>query len=172
MIVFDLLAAGGGNIASDLLERTSSTLRVQEIVRLSLAPAFLLAGIGAIMNVMMTRLIWVAERIERLEARMRGKENTTAEHELKWLRHRRRLAQRAVMFSTSAALTISVVIALLFISAFIKPQIGTLAALAWILTMALLFTGLVNFARETMVAAKGHRVTRSQPGQEQDEPHT
>lgn len=54
MIVFDLLAAGGGNIASDLLERTSSTLRVQEIVRLSLAPAFLLAGIGAIMNVMMT----------------------------------------------------------------------------------------------------------------------
>ena len=172
MIVFDLLASGGGNIASDLLERTSSTLRVQEIVRLSLAPAFLLAGIGAIMNVMMTRLIWVAERIERLEARMRGKENPTAEHELKWLRHRRQLAQRAVMFSTSAALTISVVIALLFISAFIKPQIGILAALAWILTMALLFTGLVNFARETMVAAKGHRVARSQPGQEQDEPHT
>ncbi len=172
MIVFDLLAAGGGNIASDLLERTSSTLRVQEIVRLSLAPAFLLAGIGAIMNVMMTRLIWVAERIERLEARMRGKENPTAEHELKWLRHRRQLAQRAVMFSTSAALTISVVVALLFISAFIKPQIGTLTAAAWILTMALLFTGLVNFARETMVAAKGHRVARSQPEQEQDEPDT
>lgn len=170
MIVFDLLAASGGNIASDLLERTSSTLRVQEIVRLSLAPAFLLAGIGAIMNVMMTRLIWVAERIERLEARMRGKENPTAEHELKWLRHRRQLAQRAVMFSTSAALTISVVIALLFISAFIKPQIGTLTAAAWILTMVLLFTGLVNFARETMVAAKGHRVVRSQPEQEQDEP--
>lgn len=172
MIIFDLLAAGGGNIASDLLERTSSTLRVQEIVRLSLAPAFLLAGIGAIMNVMMTRLIWVAERIERLEARMRGKENPTAEHELKWLRHRRQLAQRAVMFSTSAALTISVVVALLFISAFIKPQIGTLTAAAWILTMALLFTGLVNFARETMVAAKGHRVARSQPEQEQDEPDT
>ena len=159
MIVFDLLAAGGGNIASDLLERTSSTLRVQEIVRLSLAPAFLLAGIGAIMNVMMTRLIWVAERIERLEARMRGKENPTAEHELKWLRHRRQLAQRAVMFSTSAALTISVVIALLFISAFIKPQIGTLTAVAWILTMALLFTGLVSFARETMVAARFQRAT-------------
>ena len=172
MIIFDLLAAGGGNIASDLLERTSSTLRVQEILRLSLAPAFLLAGIGAIMNVMMTRLIWVAERIERLEARMRGKENPTAEHELKWLRHRRQLAQRAVMFSTSAALTISVVVALLFISAFIKPQIGTLTAAAWILTMALLFTGLVNFARETMVAAKGHRVARSQPEQEQDEPDT
>ena len=157
MILLDLLASGG-NLATDLLERTASTVRVQEIVRLSLAPAFLLAGIGAIMNVMMSRLIWVAERIERLEARSKGKGNPQAARELDWLRQRRKLAQRAVMLSTSAALTISVVIALLFVSAFIEPQIGTVTALAWILTMTLLFSGLVNFARETMVAAKGHRV--------------
>ena len=169
MILLDLMAAGG-NLATDLLERTASTLRVQEIVRLSLAPAFLLAGIGAIMNVMMSRLIWVAERIERLEARSKGKDNPQTARELDWLRHRRKLAQRAVMLSTSAALTIAVVIALLFVSAFIKPQIGTVTALAWILTMVLLFSGLVNFARETMVAAKGHRDVNDQPEQKKIQP--
>lgn len=156
MMLLDLLAFGG-NLATDLLERTASTLRVQEIVRLSLAPAFLLAGIGAIMNVMMSRLIWVAERIERLEARSKGKDNPQSARELEWLRQRRKLAQRAVMLSTSAALTIAVVIALLFVSAFIKPQIGTATALAWIVTMALLFTGLVHFVLETLVAARGQR---------------
>ena len=154
-MLFDLLATQA-NLASELLERTASTLRVQEIVRLSLAPAFLLAGIGAIMNVMMSRLIWVAERIERLEARMKGKENPRAQSELNWLYRRRNLAQRAVVFSTSAALTISVVIALLFVSAWIQPQIGTITAIAWIVTMALLITGLVHFVLETLVAARGH----------------
>ncbi|TNE49239.1 MAG: DUF2721 domain-containing protein [Sphingomonadales bacterium] len=155
-MLIDLLPSSA-NLAAELLERTASTVRVQEIVRLSLAPAFLLAGIGAIMNVMMTRLIWVAERIERLEARIDDDYTDRELQELAWLRHRRTLAQRAVMFSTSAALTISVVIALLFFSAFIKPQIGTATAAAWILTMSLLFVGLVLFARETVIAARGHR---------------
>lgn len=154
--MLDLLAASS-NIATDLLERTSNTARVQEIVRLSLSPAFLLAAIGAIMNVMMTRLIWVAERIERLEERMEGERTPGNFSELAWLRRRRKLAQRAVMYSTGAGLTICVVVALLFVSAFIRPQIGTLTALAWIATMGLLITGLVHFVLETLVAASGQR---------------
>ena len=86
--MLDLLASEH-TLAAELLERTASTVRVQEIVRLSLAPAFLLAGIGAIMNVMMTRLIWVAERIERLEVRMEEEHTLREENELDWLRHRR-----------------------------------------------------------------------------------
>ncbi len=159
--MFELLATEA-NIAAELLERTASTMRVQEIVRLSMAPAFLLAGIGAIMNVMMSRLIWVAERIERYEARIDDQHSEREQQELEWLRHRRRLAQRAVMFSTSSALTISIVIVLLFVSAFIEPQIGTITALAWILTMLLLSTGLLLFARETIVAARGHRLASQQ----------
>ena len=156
-MLFDLLA-GAPNLASDLLERTSSTLRVQEMVRLSLAPAFLLAAIGAVMNVMMSRLIWVAERIERLEMRIEEDRSPREISELQRLCRRRRLAQRAVMFSTAAALTICVVVALLFISAFITPKIGSLIALAWIATMGFLITGLVHFAMETIVAASGQRI--------------
>ena len=154
-MMLDLFA--NSNLATDLLERTSSTFRVQEMVRLSLAPAFLLAGIGAIMNVMMSRLIWVAERIERLETRMEEDRTTREMTELQRLCRRRKLAQRAVMFSTAAALSVCVVIALLFISAFITPQIGSLVALAWITSMGFLITGLVHFAMETIVAASGQR---------------
>jgi len=154
-MLLDLIAAHSGNIAFDLLERTASTLKVQEIVRLSLAPAFLLAAIGAVMNVMMSRLIWVADRIERLEMRMEGEQTARERSELVRLRRRRRLAQRAVMFATAAALTISLVVLLLFVSAFIEPQIGTLTAIAWIVTMGFLIAALVLFFAETMVATRG-----------------
>ena len=157
-MILDLLV--NSNIAADLLERTSSTIRVQEMVRLSLAPAFLLAGIGAIMNVMMSRLIWVAERIERLEARMEDERSRKEMVEIARLCQRRSLAQRAVMFSTAAALTVCVVIALLFVSAFIEPQIGSLVAIAWIASMGFLITGLVHFAMETIVAAGGQKIFR------------
>ncbi len=159
-MLLDLLAST--DIAADLIERTSSTERVQEIVRLSLAPAFLLAGIGAIMNVMMGRLIWVAGRIERLEKRIGESSSTDDKNELVLLQRRRRLAQRAVMFSTAAALTICVVITLLFVSALIQPQIGTAIAFAWITTMAFLVTGLVLFLAETMVAAGGQSAAKDQ----------
>jgi hypothetical protein len=142
------------NLARELVERTSSTARVQQIVQLSLSPAFLLAAIGAIMNVIVSRLIWVAGRIEKIELRISDEKAGREQAELPVLRRRRILAQRAVMFSTAAAVTISIVIALLFISAFINPQIGTLTAIAWIATMLFLILGLVHFLLETRLAAR------------------
>ena len=155
-MLLDLLAStGSGNFAFDILERTASTPRVQQIVQLSLAPAFLLGGIGAIMNVMMSRLIWVAERIERINRRIEDGKAGSEVAELPWLGRRRRLSQYALVFSTAAAVVISVVIALLFVSAYIEARIGTLIAFAWITTMAMLIVGLAFFLLETRLAARG-----------------
>ncbi len=154
-MMLDLLTST--TIAGELLQRTSSSMRVQQMVELSLTPAFLLAGIGAVMNVMMGRLIWIAERIERLEARLRDNQSAVVPNELTRLRRRRQLAQRAVMFSTGAALCICVVIALLFVSAFITPQIGTVTAIVWITAMLLLILGLLHFAQETVMAASAQK---------------
>ncbi len=153
-MVFDVLS---GIMAIDLIERTSSTARVQHVVQLSLAPAFLLAAIGAVMNVMTNRLIWVANKIERIiEAGEEGAIATLRE-ELPALERRRIHAQRAVMLSTAAALTISIVIGLLFVSAFVRTPLGTLVALAWIVTMGLLVAGLGSFLMETQTAARRNR---------------
>ncbi|MFW2350831.1 DUF2721 domain-containing protein [Qipengyuania sp.] len=152
--MLDILAGTG---AIDLIERTSSSMRVQQVVQLSLAPAFLLAGIGAVMNVMTNRLIWVANKIERiLEAGEEG-DMEAMRAELPALEQRRIYAQRAVMFSTASALAISVVIMLLFFSAFVEAALGTLVAITWVICMGLLVAGLGSFLMETRTAARRNR---------------
>lgn len=143
-----------GIAATDLIERTSSTMRVQQVLQLSLGPAFLLAGIGGIMNVMTNRLIWIANKIEVISAVDNEDDADIRRDDLAALEKRRVLAQRAVMLSTAAALTISIVIALLFVSAFVRPALGTLVALAWIVTMGFLVASLTAFLMETRTAAR------------------
>jgi len=155
-MLLDLLAAAPhAPFALEILERTASTPRVQQVVQLSLAPAFLLSGIGAIMNVIMSRMIWIAKRVETIEDKMEDHRTPKQARELSWLMRRRKLMQGAIMFSTASAVIISAVIMLLFISAYITAQIGTLIALLWVLTMALLVTGLAFFLLETRLAAIG-----------------
>lgn len=156
--MIDLLASAGPEVVNEILARTGSTPKVQQIVSLSLAPAFLLSGIGAIMNVMMSRMIWIADRIDRIECRLRDDEPARlADPERAWLLTRRRAMQWAVMFSTGAAASISVVISLLFLSAYVETRLGTLIVTVWLLTMILLIVGLAFFFRETRIAARGHR---------------
>jgi len=141
--------------AFDILERTASTPQVQAVVQQSLAPAFLLGAIGAIMNVIMSRMIWIAGRIERIEEMHAETQTERAARELAWLERRRRAAQRAISFATAAAVNISLVIGLVFLAAYIKAKIGSLIAFLWVLTMVLLVTGLVHFLHETRLAARG-----------------
>ena len=156
-MLVDLLAAAAHQtpFAFEIIERTASTPRVQQVVQLSLAPAFLLSGIGAVMNVIMSRMIWISQRIENIEEKMDTQRTAKQAREVGWLMRRRKLMQGAIMFSTAAAVMISAVIMLLFVSAYITSQIGTLIAAMWVLTMLLLVTGLGFFLFETRLAAIG-----------------
>lgn len=155
MILLDFL--GSGNLALDFIERTSSTPDTLRALQLSLAPAFLLVGIGSIMNVIVARLNWIAGRIERLSEKGQGESSNSNRREIDWLRQRRQLARRAIMFATAAAAVISMVIAALFVSVYIETRIGTVVAVLWVVTMALLIIALINFQRETWLAARGPR---------------
>ncbi|MFW5634228.1 MAG: DUF2721 domain-containing protein [Erythrobacter sp.] len=155
MNAFGILVAAQP-FAFDILERTASTPQVQAVVQQSLAPAFLLGAIGAIMNVIMSRMIWIAGRIERIEEMHAETQTERAARELAWLERRRRAAQRAISFATGAAVNISLVIGLVFLAAYIKAKIGSLIAFLWVLTMVLLVTGLVHFLHETRLAAMGY----------------
>jgi predicted membrane-bound dolichyl-phosphate-mannose-protein mannosyltransferase len=162
--MIELFAAAAPQVARTLIERTASTPGVLQMLQFSLAPAFLLVGIGSVMNVMVQRLTWVANRIERLEARADEREEAPCSDELDWLLARRRIAQNAVMFSTGAAALISVLIALLFASAYVEVRIGTLIAGCWVATMLLLITGLAFFFAETRLATKGPRSRQRRSG--------
>ena len=118
---------------------------------------YVIAGIGAVMNVMTNRLIWVANKIERILNAGEEGDVEAMRAELPALELRRIFAQRAVMLSTASALTISVVIVLLFISAFVTTPLGTLVAVMWVISMGFLVAGLGSFLMETRTAAKRNR---------------
>jgi len=160
MLLDTLAAAAHTPFVSEIFERTASTPRVQQVVQLSLAPAFLLSGIGAIMNVIMSRMIWISQRIENIEERADNQRTAKQAREVGWLMRRRKLMQGAIMFSTAAAVMISAVIMLLFVSAYILAQIGTIIAALWVLTMLLLVTGLGFFLFETRLAAQGAQAAK------------
>ncbi|WP_234033121.1 DUF2721 domain-containing protein [Erythrobacter rubeus] len=143
------------DIATELIQRTASTPAVQQALQSSLAPAFLLVGIGSVMNVMMARLTWVAGRIERLEAQDEKDKGPRHAAEVDWLCKRRALARKAIMLSSAGAVIISIVIALLFVSTYISARIGTVIAVMWVLTIAFLISALFVFLRETQLAAGG-----------------
>ncbi|MEO0698659.1 MAG: DUF2721 domain-containing protein [Pseudomonadota bacterium] len=154
-MTLDLLASVGDPATLQAISANASTQRVQSAVELSLAPAFLLVGIGSLMNVMMARLIWLAGRIERLSDPTGGACDIRVAPEVEWLRKRRAFARVAIKLSTGAAATISVVIAVLFVSAFMKASVGVFVAILWVLTIGLLIAGLGYFLRETLLAADG-----------------
>lgn len=151
--MFELLASSAG-LTSELLARTSSTSKVQEIVQLSLAPAFLLGAIGAFLNVMNSRLIWITERLDRLDDREERGLLGAGVDDFPVLKTRRQYAHRAINLSTGAALLICAVVALMFLSGFVRPALGTLVAGAWILAMMLVFASLLFFLMETRLATK------------------
>ena len=151
----DMTLAG---LASEIFARTSETARVQQMVQLSLAPVFLLAAIGAVLNVMNVRLIWVVDRIAEIE---RHGASDKEHAELPALQRRQKYAQAAINLSSVAALIICLVIALGFISAFIKPAIGTLVAICWVGAMVLVIGSLLFFMRETQIATASAKDRRA-----------
>lgn len=160
------------SLAGELLARTSSTARVQEMVQLSLTPAFLLAAIGAFLNVMNQRLTWIVERVLVLE---KHEETATPDdriEQLPILRRRRKFAHVSINLCTAAALLICLVVSLMFISAFVKPPLGTYVAMCWIAAMALVFVGLLSFLLETRLATQSlddtRRISRAIESKEND----
>ncbi|MCJ7421197.1 DUF2721 domain-containing protein [Sphingomicrobium astaxanthinifaciens] len=149
--MIELLHSAG---MADLIARTASTPKVQGILQLSLAPVFLLAGIGAFLNVMNIRLTWLVERINAIESALEDRPVPRLAEQLPLLLRRQRYAHHAVNLSTAAALMICLVVGLLFVSAFVRTPLGTLVALSWIGAMALIFTALTFFLRETSLATR------------------
>ena len=148
-------------LSVQLLENAPTAPRVQQVVQLSLAPAFLLGAIGAIMNVMMARLIWIAGRIERLGESVEADGSASHAREIAWLTRRRQRVRTAIMLSSASAMSIAIVIALLFITAYIELNNGTIIAGLWIVSMALLIWGLGCFVMESLLSAKGFDKTEA-----------
>src|SRR4030095_6600518 len=111
---------------------------VAEIVRLAVAPVFLLSGIGAFLNVCASRLSRIVDRSREVEPLLLASRGT--EHD-RWVDERRNLDRRmalvswATALSVLSALLICVVVSLLFAASLTRTHFGTAIALLFIASM-------------------------------------
>ena len=135
---------------------------VAHIVQLAVAPVFLLAGIGAILNVVTSRLGRVVDRARSLEAALTDMPEPLAgkrmRSELASLDRRMMLAQRAIYLCTLAALLVCVVVAALFLSTLADINFGAPVAIMFVAAMLCLIGGLSLFLVEISVATRTLRV--------------
>jgi len=141
----------------------SSIAALSHTIQVSVAPVFLLTGIGSILGVLANRLGRIVDRARFLESRpelSRHLTEASAEVELMRLAERKRWINSAITLCTLCALLVCTVIATLFVGAFITLEIGTIVAALFILSMLALIAGLLCFLREIYVAIHKERTPR------------
>ena len=138
-----------------------SDVAVAHAVQLAVAPVFLLTGIAAILSVMTNRLGRVIDRARVLEGRLEGASPellATLRADLSVLSRRAKLNGRAITLFTTTALLVCTMIAVLFLSAFLRFDASIPVALLFIAAMLCFFLGLLWFLREIYLATKSLRI--------------
>jgi hypothetical protein len=128
---------------------------VAHVIQLSVAPVFLLSGIGGMLTVMTNRLARVIDRARVLERQLRAadaEDHSRIEAQLATLARRATLASRAIALFTLTALFVCAVVAVLFLAVSFGFDASVWVALLFTAAMAAVFTGLLFFLREIFLA--------------------
>jgi hypothetical protein len=134
---------------------------VAQIIQLAVAPVFLLAGIGAFLNVCAGRLSRIVDRartVEPLLLAARGGEHDRRLAEIRVLDRRMALVSWAIFLSVLAAVLICLVVVLLFAASLTGWHFGTAVALLFIACMISVGLGFAVFLFETRLGSRAVRV--------------
>ena len=134
---------------------------VAEIVRLALAPVFLLSAIGAFLNVLAARLSRIVDRTRQVEPKLlasRGSEHDRWLADLNVLDRRMSLINWATGLSVMSAILTCLVVVLLFGANLIRTRLGTEIAWLFIGSMLTIGAGFAVFLFETIIAGRAVRV--------------
>ena len=136
-------------------------LTIAQTIQLSVSPVFMLAGIGALLNVLAGRLSRVVDRSRSLQAlhpRTTGPEHDRHVMELRLLARRMNNINHALFLAVSSAVMTCLVVALLFVTVLAGLHIGQYLAVCFILAMVLLIASLVLFMVEVHMSIRAIRV--------------
>jgi hypothetical protein len=141
-------------------EAGTPILEIGEVVRLAVAPVFLLSGVGVTLTLLTSRLSRVIDRARALE----GDRSVSGEHlgdleaMLLTLSLRARLLGRAITLCTICALLVSMVVVTLFLGALFNIPVSLVIAAEFIVAMFSFIGGLLYFLREVFVATRTLRI--------------
>nr|WP_228286247.1 DUF2721 domain-containing protein [Arcobacter vandammei] len=132
------------------------------MIQLSIAPVFLLAGVGALLNVFTGRLVRIIDKIDKLDkyeyensALMEDKNiQQIVKKRREHLVSRMRNTNRAILFGTITGLLISLVIITIFLSSLFHFEHSILIATFFILSISSLIVSFILFVRELFYTTK------------------
>jgi Protein of unknown function (DUF2721) len=128
---------------------------IAHLIQLSVAPVFLLTGIGTLLNVLSGRLARIIDRARVLEQQLDTPEPPHADrigNELHVLERRGRLIYHAIKLSTIAALLVCFLIAVLFASSMLHHSTRLIISGLFIAAMVASIVSLTLFLREVYFA--------------------
>ncbi|MBT0587600.1 DUF2721 domain-containing protein [Alteromonas oceanisediminis] len=135
-----------------------------ELIQLSLAPVFLLVGIGQIINVVTGRLARIIDRARWIEEHQ--KQTSPAQRsqqglEMTSLRRRMRFANWSINFLTGAAVAVCVDVILLLLNGLIDTSLDVTILVTFIFGLVLITGGLIAFFLEVSLATATLKVSSS-----------
>jgi hypothetical protein len=134
---------------------------VGDVIRLAVAPVFLLSAVGVMLTVLTNRLARAVDRARAFEAR----EATTSDADIPELRNmlavlarRARLLSHAITLCTVCALLVAMVVVTLFLGAYLHFDMSLPIGAMFSIAMICFVAGLLFFLREIYVATRAMRI--------------
>jgi MFS family permease len=131
---------------------------IAHTIQLAVAPVFLLAGLGQLLNLLATRLSRVIDRARWIEEHFSMLDRKPAVQELRLLDTRMRVVSISITLCTVSAVAVCLVVAGLFVARLEGAGFARPVAFLFILAMALLVAALALFLVEIHFAFKAIRI--------------
>ncbi|HJN34798.1 MULTISPECIES: DUF2721 domain-containing protein [unclassified Prochlorococcus] len=124
---------------------------------MSVAPVFLLAGIGGLLVVLNSRLVRIIDRSRELQALTQSRDTPVSSEresktELQALKRRMALVMKAIELLTVTILLVALVVAVVFISVVTQLDLALLVVPLFVMAMVCLMAAALLFQREVQLA--------------------
>jgi hypothetical protein len=139
----------------------SHVAAVAQVIQLSVAPVFLMAGVSGLLSVLTNRLARIIDRARLTEDQLPNRtepERVRSQERLRVFSKRARLVNYAITLCTCCASMICLVIIALFGGAFVDVDLSKLISLLFVGAMVSLFSALICFLREILLATRSLRI--------------
>lgn len=137
------------------MNSVSHVASVAEAIQLAVAPVFLLAGVGATLNVLAARIGRIIDRARVMEDRLpqaTAADAASVRELLNVLSRRATLMNCAIAMSVMSGLLVSLVVAGMFVSASLRIDLAIPIAIVFVTALMSLAGALLCFLREVFMA--------------------
>jgi hypothetical protein len=134
-----------------------SVEHLSQIISHVVAPAFLLGAVASFISILMSRMNGVLDRLRVLNALPAdGHDKSTLKADIPRLERRAQLLNRSVLLSIGSGAVATILILVAFGAALLQSHHVWIAAILFMISMALLFASLVLFGIEVTIGLTEH----------------